>query len=118
MMVFVNDSNTMCCKCNQQTHLKVIMTLDKIFLVWVAMWYIHAFRLKFDDMFSIVSLSVAIVSFIASEGISHVLAIKKSQYILLPFMIYKCVFVGLSIASGMLFYLAIGQVSCRTWFSN
>ena len=108
----------MCCNCNQETHLKVIMTLDKIFLVWVAMWYIHAFRLKFDDMFSIISLAVVIVSFIASEGISLVLAIEKSQYILLPFMIYKCVFVGLSIASGMLFYLAIGQVKCRTWFEN
>ena len=67
----------MCCKCNQQTHMKVIMTLDKMFMVCDVMLYIYAFRIEFEDTLSKIFLTVVIVSFIVFEAISYELEVKK-----------------------------------------
>ena len=67
----------MCCKCNQQTHMKVIMILDKMFMVCDVMLYIYAFRIEFEDALSKIFLTVVIVSFIVFEAISYELEVKK-----------------------------------------
>ena len=61
--------------------MKVIMTLDKIFMVCDVMLYIYAFRIEFEDTLSKIFLTVVIVSFIVFEAISYELEIKKPIYV-------------------------------------
>ena len=103
------------CNCNQQTQVTVIVLLDTIFLGWIVWWYTRAFGLGQNV---IILMSVVMVSCIISATISIVLAIKNNQYMLLPFMIGKCVIVGVSIAYGMGFFLALGKIRCDTWHEN
>ena len=103
------------CNCNQQIQVTVIVLLDTIFLGWILWWYTRAFGLGQNV---IILMSVVMVSCIISATISIVLAIKNNQYKLLPFMIGKCVIVGLTIAYGMGFFLALGKMKCHTWHEN
>ena len=103
------------CNCNQQTQVTVIVLLDTIFLGWIVWWYTRAFGLGQNV---IILISVVMVSCIISATISIVLAIRDNQYKLLPFMIGKCVIVGVSIAYGMGFFLALGKIRCDTWHEN
>ena len=113
--VSIYSFRRMGCNCNQQTQVTVIVLLDTIFLGWIVWWYTRAFGLGQNV---IILISVVMVSCIISATISIVLAIKNNQYKLLPFMIGKCVIVGVTIAYGMGFFLALGKIRCDTWHEN